>query len=124
MLARNLLGQGKLEEAKISAAKAVKFSHQNAVLTPRFETALANARVNAKLGKTAEARAELDAALATARKGGYKLYEYQLRLALIEMESSSNSRTAAAHATALEKDARAHGALLIADQSRALLSTK
>ncbi len=124
ILARNLLGQNKLEEAKTSAAKAVKFSQRNAVTTPRFETALANARVNAKLGKNAEARAELEAALATAHKGFYRLYEYQLRLALIEIELGSGKPSAAAQVAALEKDARTHGALLVANQCKALQSTK
>jgi tetratricopeptide (TPR) repeat protein/TolB-like protein len=124
ILARNLLGQGKLEEAQSAAAKAAKFSLQSAGLTPRFESALANALVKGKLGKSAAARAELDPSLAAARKGGYRLYEYQFRLALIEIEMASGVASAAAQASALEKEVRANGAGLVADQAKALQTTK
>ena len=122
ILARNLLGEGKLADAQSAAAKALTFSQQNPTLTPRYEAALAEARVKAKMGKTTDARAELESTLASTRKFGYRLYEYQTRLALAEIEMGSGSPSAAAHLHALETEARAHGAGLVANQARVLLA--
>ena len=122
VLARNLLGQGKLEEARTAAAKAISLSQKASGQSFRYEATLADARVKAKLGKTAEALKELDTTLASARKYGYRLYEYQARLAMCEIELGARSEPARAHLTALEKDARTHGAILVADQARTLLS--
>lgn len=78
--------------------------------------------MKAKSGKLAEARKELEATLASASKFGYRLYEYEARLTIGEIDLASGSATAQSYLTALEKDARAHGALLIADEAKALLS--
>ena len=75
--------------------------------SPRFEATLADTRVKAKLGKTAQAREELESMLASARKSGYRHYEFEARLALAEIEQWSGSPSARAHLTALERDARA-----------------
>ena len=80
--------------------------------------------MKAKSGKTADALKELDATLSSARKFGYRLYEYQARLAIGEIELWSGSPSAQAHLTALEKDARAQGAFLVANQARDLLSAQ
>jgi hypothetical protein len=123
VLARNLLGAGNLAEARNAAAKAIALSQKASGQSFRYEATLADARVEAKLGKTADALKELDATLASARKFGYRLYEYQTRLAMGEIELGTRSDPARAHLTALEKDARTHGAILVADQARALLSS-
>jgi tetratricopeptide (TPR) repeat protein len=122
ILARNLLGEGNEDEARNEAAKAITLSQKASGQSFRYEATLADARVKAKLGKTAEALKELDTTLASARKFGYRLYEYQARLAMCEVELGGRAETAHAHLTELEKDARTHGAILVADQSRALLS--
>jgi tetratricopeptide (TPR) repeat protein len=122
VLSRNLLGDGKLAEATSAAEKALTLSHQSTDQTPRYEAAFADARVKAKSGNLAEARKELEAALASARKFGYRLYEYEARLTTGEIDLASGSPTAQAYLAALEKDARTNGALLIANEARALLS--
>jgi serine/threonine protein kinase/tetratricopeptide (TPR) repeat protein len=123
VLARNLLGLGKLEEAQGAATKATALSQQTAGLTPRFEAVLADARVKAKSGKAGEARKELESMLASTRKFGYRSYEYQARLALAEIELWSGLPSAGAHLAALETEARTHGLLLVANQAHTLLQT-
>jgi eukaryotic-like serine/threonine-protein kinase len=120
ILARCFLGEGKLQDAQNAAAKAIKFSKQTPGLDPGFEAAYADARVKAKSGKWAEARKELDEVENSTRKFGYGLYAYQARLAMAEIESWSGSSSARIHLIALEKDAREHGALLVADQAKQL----
>jgi len=120
ILARNLLGDGKLQDAQTAAAKAIKLSQSGPGQAARYEAAFADARVKAKLGKTAEARKELEAVQSSTHKLGYRLYEYQARLAIGEIDLWSGSPSAGAYLAALEKDAREHGAGLVADQAHAL----
>jgi tetratricopeptide (TPR) repeat protein len=121
LIARNLLSEGKVAEARDAAAQAMALSVKVAGETPRYEAVLAEARVRAKSGKNAEAITQLQTALASARKFGYRLYEFQLRLALGEIETQPDDATPRAALTALEKDARERGAGLVADQARLLL---
>jgi eukaryotic-like serine/threonine-protein kinase len=120
ILARNLLGEGKLQDAQTAAAKAIKLSQSGSGQAARYEAAFADARVQAKSGKTAEARKELEAVQNSTHRLGYRLYEYQARLAIGEIELWAGSASAGAYLAALEKDAREHGAGLVADQARAL----
>jgi eukaryotic-like serine/threonine-protein kinase len=122
ILARNLLAAGKLKEAQSAVAKAAALVRKSTGEPFRYEVSFADARVKARSGKTSEALRELDATLSSARKFGYRLYEYQARFAIGEVESWSGSPSAHDHLAALEKDARAQGALLIANQARDLLA--
>jgi serine/threonine protein kinase/tetratricopeptide (TPR) repeat protein len=124
ILARNLLGVPNLTAAQAAADKAITLSRSVAGLTPSYEAVLADARVKAKSGKTAEARSELDAALSSAHKFGYRLYEFQIRLAQGEFDLWSGSPSARTHLATLEKDARAQGAMLVASQAEALLTER
>ena len=120
-LARNLLGAGNLQEAQSAATRAMALSQQTTGRpAARFEVTLADARVNAKSGKWAQAREELESMLSSARKFGYRSYEYQARLALAEIDLWAGSASAPAHLAVLERDARAQGFLLVANQARAL----
>lgn len=119
ILARNLLNENKVPEATASAVKAVQLANQGVSPTPRYEALLADSRVKAKSGNVAEARKELETSIASAHKFGYRLYEYQLRLALGEI--SAGTPAANSQLTQLEKDANSHGALLIARQARELI---
>ncbi len=121
VLARNLLADGKLAEAQAAVTKAAELVRQSTLLAPHFEVILAEARVNAKSGKTADALQSLQSLLSSARKSGYSLYELQARLAIAEIENQSGAASAREHLSALEKDARQHGALLIANQAQELL---
>jgi hypothetical protein len=84
---------------------------------------LADARIKARSGKTAEALQEAQATLNSASKFGYRLYEYQARLAIGEIEVEAHVAAAQSHLTMLEKDAREHGALLVASQAQALAAS-
>jgi tetratricopeptide (TPR) repeat protein len=121
-VARSLLGAENFTAAQAAASKAAELVRQTSQQTPHYEVALAESRVKAHAGKTPEALRELQTALASARKFGYRLYELQIQLAIGEIELAAGSGSARAHLTALEKDARARGALLIADQAQALLA--
>jgi tetratricopeptide (TPR) repeat protein len=121
ILARNLLSEGKLAEARTAASQAVALAGRAAGQSPRFEATLADARVQAKSGKTGDARRELEGMLAAARKFGYRLYELQARLALAEIELSDRAPSARQHLEALQSDAKAQGARLIANQAKILL---
>jgi serine/threonine protein kinase/predicted negative regulator of RcsB-dependent stress response len=123
LLARNLLGAGNLVEAQSAAEKAMALSRQSSALRSNFEAVLADARVKAKIGKLAQAREELQTMITSARRFGFLSYEYQGRLALGEIELWSGSASAVAHLTALERDARAQGLLLVANQAHALSQT-
>ena len=120
ILARNLLGAEKIREAQSAASKAIQLSHQSAGQTQRYEAAFADARVKAKTGRAGEGRQELREVLASSRTLGYRLYEYQSRLALAEIEILSGSGSRPDELSALEKDATIHGALLVAAQAREL----
>ena len=124
ILAGNLLGENNLSEARSAAARAITLSQQAAGETPRYEAALADARVQARLGKIMEARRELEATLFSTRKFGYRLYELRARLAIGEIDLSSESASARHDLRLLEADAKAQGAFLIANQASALLQTK
>lgn len=120
VLARNLLGEGKLKDAQSAAGQALALSRQAAGQTPRFEAAFADSRVKAKSGNASEARRELESTLAATRKFGYRLYELQTRLALAEIEQGKTAPSARAALSALEADAKAAGAVLVANQARSL----
>lgn len=124
VLARNLLAQGNLPEAKAYAEKAIALSRQTPAQTQRFEAILADAQVKAKTGGTSEARKELEAMRASAHKFGYRFYEYEARLLLAEIELQSKSAVAGSHLAGLEKDARDHGLLLIANHAQAVAQGK
>src|SRR5437764_976779 len=110
MLTRNLLGQGKIPEARQVADRAVALSLQSSNRYPRFEAALASARVMTALGNTAMAERKAASVLAEARKYGYIGYEFEARLVLGEVEIRSPRRSAGqARLAALEKDASTKG---------------
>jgi eukaryotic-like serine/threonine-protein kinase len=124
ILARNLLSEGKLAEARNAAARSVTLARQAAGQSPRFEATLADSRVQAKSGKSAEARRELESMLSSTRKSGYRLYEFHARLALGEIELWSGSASAQHHLEALETDARSAGVFLVANEARNLRQMK
>jgi tetratricopeptide (TPR) repeat protein len=124
ILSRNLLGEGNLKEAREAANQAMAISKQAVGQPYHFDASLADALAKAKAGKTAEARQELEAQLSVGRKFGYQLYEYDVRLALCEIEVWSGAPSARAHLATLESDARARGFLLVANKAHALAQSK
>ncbi len=121
-VSRNLLATGDAKGAQKAAEQALSLSHQGSSEAPRYEAVMADAKVKARQGKSGEALKELETSLASARKFGYRPYEYQIRLAVAEIEVSNGSSTAGADLAAVEKDAREHGALLVANQAKELQS--
>jgi hypothetical protein len=124
ILSRNLLGEGKLTEAQATASQAIAIAKQAVALPYHFDANLSDALVKGKMGKTAEARQELETQLALARKHGYQLYEYEVRLALCNVELWSGAVSARAHLAALESEAKSKGFLLIANHAHALAQSK
>ncbi len=124
VLARILLREGKLKGAQAAAAKSVKMSQLTPGQSQRYEATIADARVKAKLGNLAGARNELTAMIASTQKAGNRIYELLARLALVEIDADSGAASAGVQISALEKDARARGIGLVADQAHALLSAK
>ena len=124
VLARNLLGAGKLKEAQSAAQKAVTLSQHVTGLPPRYEVQIADALVKAQSGELPQARRELESVITSAGSLAYRSYQYQARLALGEIELLSGSVSAPADLAALESDARAQGLLLVANQAHALSTGK
>lgn len=124
ILARSLLAQGNLKAARDAASQSVKLSLTTVPQSVRFDALLADGRVKAKSAMYAEAHQELQTALAAAHKSGYRLYEYELRLALGEIEMGARVPDARAHLASLETDARSHGAFSLANQAKALAAGK
>jgi tetratricopeptide (TPR) repeat protein len=123
VLARALLAQGKFADAgkELDAAmvREAKIQNQEA----RLKLALATASVRAASGRPADQAAAsniLEAMLAQAKKHGFVGYQLEVLLALGEIEVKSSQIAAGrARLTALEKDARAKGFLLIARKAAA-----
>lgn len=124
ILARILLGEGKLAEAETMASKSIALSRPIVALSVHFDPILADALVKGKTGKYEEAREELESALSTARKHGYQPFEYDVRFALCEIEMWSGAASARAHLASLESDAKSHGYLLVANEALALAQSK
>jgi eukaryotic-like serine/threonine-protein kinase len=122
ILARNLLAAGKLVEAQSTIAKAFALVRKSTGEPFHYEVSFADARAKAKSGKTSEALNELNTTLSSARKFGYRLYEYQARFSIGEIQLWAGSASAQSSLTTLEKDARDHGALLMANEARDLLA--
>lgn len=124
ILSRNLLGEGKLTEAQAAANQAIAMSRQAVAQPYHFDARLADALVKGKTNKTAEASEELESQLSLARKFGYRVYEYDVRFALCEIEQWSGAASASAHLATLESDARARGFFLVANKAHALAQSK
>lgn len=115
ILVRSLLAQDKLVEAEhaVSDARILAAKSDDRALRP--EVAIAEARVLATVGKTAESEKLLWDALQEARKSRYVGLEFEARLALGEMEiSSENPAAGRVELKALERDANDKGFVLIA----------
>jgi eukaryotic-like serine/threonine-protein kinase len=122
VLARNLVGSGRLAEAQAAVTRAAALLKLTSMQAPPYEVALANSRIKAKSGKTGVALQELQTALKSTRKFGYRVYEYEIRLAIAEIEKGAGSVSADSDLAVLEREARAQGILLVANQAQALLS--
>jgi eukaryotic-like serine/threonine-protein kinase len=117
-LSAALLEQGKTGDAAAAAERAASLARGGASRGPRFDAAMASARVLSTTGKAPDAVTKLESTIAEAKRYGYLAYELQARLVLGRIEMRSGSAGAAARLAALERDARAKGFVLVADNAR------
>jgi tetratricopeptide (TPR) repeat protein len=116
-MARALLAQHSLGEARSAIALADRLAARSREPEVRIAVALAKASV-AEKGKPEEARRILADALAQAQAVGLGPLALEVRLALGELEAAHGDRRHAAELLAgLEKDARSHGFVQIADRA-------
>jgi tetratricopeptide (TPR) repeat protein len=117
-LARVFMAQGKHEQAveEINTAKALG-SHDNEV---RMAVAVTGARLSAWKGNVAEARQSLETSLVEARRLKLASAQLDVRLALAEIELSSDAPSGRAHLQSLEQEARDSGYLLVARKAARL----
>jgi len=118
-LALALLDSGNGSQAavnEIAAAKKLVAKSQDR--SKHFEVSLAEARVQAKSGKTADAQKNLQAVLADATKSGFVTYEFEARLQLGEIEmQTGRADVGRARLTALQKEAGGKGFQRIASKA-------
>jgi ATP/maltotriose-dependent transcriptional regulator MalT len=91
VLARSLAARGKPSEAMAAVQRARALLSAGSGLPVRFEIDLASARIRAGTGSAAiaESRKLLQSTLAQAVRHGYVGYQYQMRLALGELDVKS-----------------------------------
>jgi ATP/maltotriose-dependent transcriptional regulator MalT len=114
LLARVLLAQDKVEEAAHLATDAVRTSQTRPSYPPRFDAALASARVSSAKGKFADTIRETQEVLSQATRYGYLGYELEARLVEAQaLAKSGKTSQARASAAALRRDAHARGYIQI-----------
>ena len=113
VLAQSLLAQGKVAAADEAASRALPLAGNNPQM--RIQVSVTAGRVLAAAGKRDEAVKVLNAALEEATKSGLVVNQLELRLALGEIEMTADKSPAArARLEAVEKEAAAKGAGLVA----------
>jgi eukaryotic-like serine/threonine-protein kinase len=123
-LSNALLEQGRNAEAAAAADRSVSLARGAASRGPRFEAAIANARVLGATGRAADAVRQLEATIAEANKYGYLPYELQARLTAGRVEKRAGIAGAAVRLAALERDAKAKGFDLVGTQAAASRSLR
>ncbi len=89
VLARSLLAQGKLTDARAAADRAVTLAHQGADRMILMTAGFAEAEVDTRSGKAAEAERNLSALHDQARRDGYAAFDLEARLLLAQAEIES-----------------------------------
>jgi tetratricopeptide (TPR) repeat protein len=123
-LARSLIAQAKTAEAMAAIQRATALLSRTSEFPVRFEVALAAAHVQTALGRPAalaDAKKRLESTLALAIQHGYLGYEYEMRLALGEIEEKSGAGTEGrARLSAVANEAAAKGFSLVARKATQL----
>jgi class 3 adenylate cyclase/tetratricopeptide (TPR) repeat protein len=120
--ARALILQGKLQDARSELANAARLGVQDRMI--RISLAITAARLKTRIGKLAEARQDLDSLLKESKEKNLVGLQLEIRLALAEIDASSESKQKKASATALEHDARNSGYLLVATKAGHLQASR
>jgi len=101
-------------------ASAQALSKQTERVSLRSTLTRVEAEVDAAAGRPDDARRRLDALRATLDRSGMKLDELDRRLLVLRLDRAQGRVTVKADAAALEKDARARGALLVVKRLQTL----
>lgn len=127
LLARSLVAEKKLDEAKRAAGQALSLAQKGRNFEIRMDNAIVAARVEGLGGGStsdfvagAAATKQLEAILSQARKRGYVGVELEARLLMCEMEARKDPVEARLHAQALMDEARSRGFALIARKAGAI----
>jgi tetratricopeptide (TPR) repeat protein/TolB-like protein len=119
VLARSLLAQKKLNEARAAAATASTLAGKTSDRMVSMTARLAEAEVDICNGKAAVAERDMNALYDRAKRDGYTGFELQARLLLAQAKlASGKSADAHARLVSLESDARRKGFLLIAGKAQ------
>jgi tetratricopeptide (TPR) repeat protein/predicted Ser/Thr protein kinase len=122
VLARSLAARGKPSEAMAAVERARALLSAGSALPVRFEVDLASARIHAGAGSAAmaDSRKLLESTLAQAVRHGYVGYQFEVRLALGELDLRSGKAVEGrASLVALGKEAGGKGFGLIARKAMA-----
>jgi hypothetical protein len=112
--------QKKFAEAEREAARAAALQPKIEFRHTRIGTATTLARVNGALGKRAEAMKSLESLLVEATQIGLVPYQFDIRLALGEMEiQNGEAAKGRARLAELRRDATAKGFRLLARKAAA-----
>jgi len=129
--AQSLLKQGKILDAQAAIGRARALAQGSSNLTLSFDIADTSARVTMARKRPAKpltlmkVKQDLESSLSVARKCGYREYEYQLELALGEIEfQAGESRGGRSRLEALAKEAKERGFGLIARHATAALTAE
>ena len=118
--ARARLGGHDVPGAARALATARALSRQTERVNLISELAMVEAEVDVAGGHADAARQRLDALGATLKQAGLVLGELERRLLVLRIDRAGGRANVRADAIALEKDARAHGAGLVARRALAL----
>ena len=119
LLARALLMEGKLKEATTEIDQAKALWEKSRDFNQHFDTGIVSARI-LQNHDPAEAEKQLNLLLDESTRDGLVGYQFEIHLALGEIEMKSGKTTSGmARLKSLEKDAAAKGFLLIAHKAKA-----
>jgi tetratricopeptide (TPR) repeat protein len=121
-LARGLISQGNLTAAQGEIESAVKIGVQDCAI--KISLAIAAARIKARSGKPEEAQQDLESQLTETRERNLVGLQFEIRLALSEIQAPSDTKSKEAFFTALERDARNSGYVLVATKAEHLKSSQ
>lgn len=113
--ARALILQGKLQDAQSELVSAAQLGGQDRMI--RISVAITGARLKARTGKLAEARQDLDSLLKESNEKNLVGLQFEIRLALAELDALSESKQKKASVASLEQDAKHSGYLLVATKA-------
>jgi tetratricopeptide (TPR) repeat protein/TolB-like protein len=115
-LARALIEEGKLTEARSEANRGLKHAPQDRII--RLSLAITDARLKGHEGRKPEARKELADSLAEADKMALASLRLEIKLAQAELETPSDPGLAKQRLHEVEDEARAKGYLLLASHAQ------